>query len=406
MAAPPRILHVDADAFFAAVARLVDPEGAGKAKLLIVGGTRGSRGVVCSASWEARQYGVRSAMPIARAEKLCPQAMFVPVPGKACGIKSSEIRAVLQKFTPVVEGASVDEWYLDMAGTEAIYHNEPLRDTAHRIRSTVMAETGMSISLGGGTNRLVAKMAVERAKAKPGTTGDGVHIVPPGTEAEFLRTFNLADIPMVGPKFQSRLAALGMVTVPDFLRHDLDSLRRMLGVNPAEWLWDHAHGVAGSTVEGHGDQKSMSRDETFSVDLVEDEDIERELLRLVTKAAHDLRLSGFTTRTITVKLRDRDFRTRSARRSLAKPVVSDRVIMETAKELLRKLRGARRVPARLIGVALSSLSEDPRADQLNLFTSDEPRLETDRDLAIARTVDRVRKRFGAKGIVPGALIED
>jgi DNA polymerase-4 len=403
---PSRILHVDADAFFAAVARLIDPEGAGNAKLLIVGGSRGSRGVVCSASWEARQFGVRSAMSIARAEKLCPEAMFVPVPGKACGQKSREIRAVLQKFTPVVEGASVDEWYLDMAGTEAIYHNESLRDTAHRIRSAVKEQTGMSISIGGGTNKLVAKMAVERAKPKPGTMGDGVHIVPPGDEAAFLRTFNLADIPMVGPKFQTRLSALGMVTVPDLLKHDLVALRRMLGTNPAEWLWDRAHGIAGSVVEGHGDQKSMSRDETFPVDLSKDEEIERELLGLVTKAAWDLRQAGFTARTITVKLRDRDFKTRSARRTLVKPVVSDRVIMETAKELLKKLRGARRVPARLIGVALSSLSEDPRADQLHLFDSDDQRLETDRDLAVARTVDKVRKKFGAKGIIPGALVRD
>jgi DNA polymerase-4 len=150
----------------------------------------------------------------------------------------------------------------------------------------------------------------------------------------------------------------------------------------------------------------MSRDETFSVDLSKDEDIERELLRLVTKVSWDLRTSGFTSRTITVKLRDRDFKTRSARRTLAKPVVADRVIMETAKELLQKLRHSRRVPARLIGVALSSLSEDPRADQLNLFQSTEPQLETDRDLAIARTVDRVRKKFGAKGIVPGALVDE
>lgn len=406
MTAAPRILLADADAFFAAVARLVDPEGAGKAKLLIVGGRRGSRGVVCSASWEARQYGVRSAMPIARAEKLCPQAMFVPVPGKECGVKSREIRKVLEKFTPIVSGASVDEWYMDLGGTEGIYHNESLRDTAHRIRSAVKRETGMSVSIGGGTNRLVAKMAVERAKPKPGTTADGVHIVPPGEEGEFLKTFSLADIPMVGPKFQARLASLGMVTVPDLLKHDIVSLRRMLGTNAAEWLWDRAHGIAGAEVEGHYDRKSMSRDETFAVDLTRDEDIERELLGLVTKAAWDLRQGGFTARTITVKLRDRDFKTRSARRTLAKPVVSDRVIMETAKELLTKLRGARRVPARLIGVALSSLSEDPGADQLHLFESDDQRLETDRDLAIARTVDKVRKKFGSKGIVPGALVRD
>jgi DNA polymerase IV len=403
---PARILLADADAFFAAVARLVDPEGAGKATLLVVGGRRGSRGVVCSASWEARQFGVRSAMPIARAEKLCPQAMFVPVPGKECGIKSKEIRRVLEKFTPIVSGASVDEWYMDLGGTEGIYHNESLRDTAHRIRGTVKRETGMSVSIGGGTNRLVAKMAVERAKAKPGTTADGVHIVAPGAEGEFLRTFNLGDIPMVGPKFQAKLASLGMVTVPDLLKHDIVSLRRMLGTNAAEWLWDRAHGISGAEVEGHYDRKSMSRDETFAVDLTKDEDIERELLGLVTKAAWDLRQGGFTARTITVKLRDRDFKTRSARRTLLRPVVSDRVIMETAKELLKKLRGDRRIAARLIGVALSSLSEDPRADQLNLFQSDDQRLETDRDLAIARTVDRVRKKFGSGGIISGALIGD
>ena len=405
MTPPPRILLCDADAFFAAVARLVDPEGAGKAKLLIVGGRRGSRGVVCSASWEARQYGVRSAMPIARAEKLCPQAMFVPVPGKECGIKSKEIRKVLEKFTPVVSGASVDEWYMDMGGTEAVYKHESLRDTAHRIRSAVKRETGMSISIGGGTNRLVAKMAVERAKAKPGTTADGVHIVAPGDEGAFLSTFNLADIPMVGPKFQQKLASLGMVTVPDLLRHDIVALRRMLGTNAAEWLWDRAHGIGGSEVEGQYDRKSMSRDETFAVDLTKDEDIERELLGLVTKAAYDLRQGGFTARTITVKLRDRDFRTRSARRTLATPVVSDRIIMETAKELLKKLRGARRVPARLIGVQLSSLGEDADADQLTLFPANDKQLQTDRDLAIARTVDRVRKKFGRDGILPGALAE-
>ena len=406
MTPPPRFLLADADAFFAAVARLVDPDGAGKSPLLIVGGSRGSRGVVCSASWEARQYGVRSAMSIARAEKLCPNAMFVPVPGKACSIKNREIRAVLQRFTPIVEGASIDEWYLDMGGTEAVYHDEPLRDTAHRIRAAVKRETGMSISIGGGTNKLVAKMAVERAKAKPGTSADGVHIVAPGEEAEFLKTFALADIPMVGPKFQARLSSLGMTTVPDVLSHDLVTLRSLLGKNAADWLWDRVQGIGGEEIEGHGERKSMSRDETFPVDLSTDEDLERELLSLVTRAASDLRQGGFAARTITVKLRDRDFRTRSARRTLDLPVTTDRVIMRVATELLQRLRCARRVPARLIGVALSSLAQDPTADQLTLFANDGARLETERDLAIARTVDRVRQKFGSKGILPGALIED
>src|SRR6476469_2168220 len=124
-----RILLADADAFFVAVARMVDPEGAGKEPLLIVGGTRESRGVVCSASYEARKYGVRSAMPISRALRLCPQAMCVPVPRRACGEKSRAIRAVLDRYAPMVEGASIDEWYMDLGGTEGIYANEPLATT-------------------------------------------------------------------------------------------------------------------------------------------------------------------------------------------------------------------------------------------------------------------------------------
>ena len=147
---------MDADAFFVAVARMVDPEGAGRAPLLIVGGAPGSRGVVCSASYECRRYGVRSAMPIAQALRLCPQATCVPVPRGACGEKSREIAAVLGRFAPVVAPASIDEWYLDLAGTERLYDNEPLVETAQRIRRAVVEATGLTVSIGGGTSRLVA----------------------------------------------------------------------------------------------------------------------------------------------------------------------------------------------------------------------------------------------------------
>jgi DNA polymerase-4 len=331
--------------------------------------------------------------------------MFVPIPRKACSEKHHEIRGVLERFSPIVAGASIDEWYLDLSGTEGVYHNEPLRDTAHRIRGAVREETGLSVSLGGGTNRLVAKMAVERAKPKPGTGADGVHIVEPGTEADFMRTFTLAEIPMVGPKFQERLAKLGLITVPDVFQYDLPALKQRLSEREAEWLWARAHGISDSEVDsGSGDQKSMSRDETFPEDLHDDADIEHELVALVTRVAFDLRQDGLTARTITVKIRDRDFRTRSARRTLLEPVVSDRVILRVARELLTKLRAARRVPARLLGVALSSLSDDPKADQLKLFKArGEPSGETDRDRVIARVVDRVRDKFGAKGILPGSL---
>jgi DNA polymerase IV len=401
-----RVLLADADAFFVAVARLVDPEGAGKAKLLIVGGTRESRGVVCSASWEARQFGVRSAMPISRALRLCPDAMCVPVPGKACSEMSRRIRGVLEVHAPVVEGASVDEWYMDLTGTEGVYHNEHLSVTAHRIRTAVTEETGLSVSIGGGTNKLIAKLAVERAKPKPGTGADGVHIVEPGDEERFLTTFTLAELPMVGPKFQQRLAAHGMTTVPDVLRHDLAQLTEWFGEREAEWLWNRCHGVSETVVESHGEAKSISRDETFPQDLRDDRDLERELLALVTRAAFDLRGDGLAARTITVKLRDMDFRTRSAQRTLDEPVVADRVIMGVARQLLTKLRVARRVPARLIGVQLSSLAVDPKADQLTLFPRPKgPLAETEKDRAVSRAVDLVREKFGRKGIIPASLTD-
>jgi DNA polymerase-4 len=343
-------------------------------------------------------------MPMAQALRLCPDAMCVPIPGKACSAKSHEIREVLDRFTPIVEGASIDEWYLDLGGTEGVYHHEHLARTAHRIRNAVREATTLSISIGGGTNKLVAKLAVERAKPKPGTSADGVHIVEPGTEEEFLRTFTLAELPMVGPKFQERLAKLGMTTVPDVLQHDLPTLRQGFGEREAEWLWHRVHGISDSEVESGGDQKSISRDETFAKDLHDDADLEHELVALVTRAAFDLRGDGLAARTITVRIRDKDFRTRSAQRTLAEPVVSDRVILRVARELLAKLRAARRVPARLLGVALSSLAQDPKADQLKLFASrGEPSGETERDRVIARTVDRVREKFGTKSVLPASL---
>ena len=401
---PRRIFLADADAFYVAVARMIDPDGAGKAPLLIVGGSRESRGVVCSASYETRKFGVRSAMPIARALRLCPDAMCVPVPRKACSVKSHEIRSVLERFSPVVEGASIDEWYLDMGGTEGVYHHEPLARTAHRIRDAVKKETDLSVSIGGGTNKLVAKMAVERAKPKPGSGADGVHIVDAGKEAEFLTTFNLAEIPLIGPKFQERLAALGMTTVPDVLQYDIATLRSWFGKREAEWLWDRVRGISDSEVDPGGEAKSISRDETFAKDINDDRELEHELVALVTRAAFDLRSDGLSARTVTVRIRDMDFRTRSARRTLGEPVVSDRVVLRVARELLTKLRAARRVPARLLGVALSSLAQDPEADQFALFAAkSDSGEETARDRILSRAVDRVREKFGPKSVMPASL---
>ena len=381
---------------------MMDPEGAGRAELLIVGGTRESRGVVCSASYETRKFGVRSAMPISRALRLCPQAVCVPVPRGACSRKHREIRAVLDRFSPVVESASIDEWYMDLGGTEALYHNESLAETARRMREAVREETSLSVSIGGGTSKLVAKLAVERAKPKPGTGATGVHIVAPGDEGEFLATFSLAELPLVGPKFQERLAKLGMTTVRDVLPYDEATLARWLGEREGEWLYERVRGIDRSGVESRGDAKSISRDETFADDIRSDEELNQELLALTTRAASDLRGDGLTARTITVRIRDFDFRTRSASRTLPHGVIADRVILGVAKGLLAKLRASRRVPARLLGVALSSLASDPDADQLALFESAASgEEETARDRALTRAVDQLRDKFGREGIALG-----
>ena len=311
-----RILLADADAFFVAVARMADPEGAGRAPLLIVGGRPGGRGVVCSASYETRQYGVRSAMPIAQALRICPDAMCVPVPRGACSATSKAIAAVLGRFTPVVEGASIDEWYLDLTGTEALHQHETLEATALRIRTTVHRETGMWLSLGGGTSKLIAKLAAERAKPRPGTDAHGVHIIPPGAEAGFMATLALAEIPGIGPKLQTKLASLGLTRVNDVLPHDRATLTRWLGRRPAEWLWARARGIHTAPVEPRGAARQISRESTFAKDVSDDVQLTAHLRALGAKAAAELRGDRLSARTISVKLRDADFTTRLASRTL------------------------------------------------------------------------------------------
>jgi len=404
MPAAPRILLVDADAFYVAVARMVDPEGAGRAPLLIVGGSAASRGVVCSASYEARKFGVRSAMPMARAVRLCPRALVVPVPRGACSAKSREIRGVLERFAPMVEGASIDEWYLDLSGTEGLYRGEPLAETARRIRAAVAAETALTVSIGGGTSKLVAKLAVEWAKPSRGAAG--VHVVEPGAEGEFMRRFGLADIPGVGPRAQERLARAGLRTVDDVLARDLDSLVRLLGERGAHWLADRVHGVDHSTVDPRGDPKSISREDTFAEDLADDAALERELLALASRAAADLRAEGYAARTVTVKIKDADFRRRQAGRTLPEAVESDRAVYAVARELLRRLRAERRVPARLLGVALSSLASHPGAAQPSLFGGDAgAAVETEKDRAVSHALDAVRAKFGRGALAMGRVRE-
>ena len=401
MSSAPRILLADADAFYVAVARLADPEGAGKARLLIVGGSAAQRGVVTSASYEARAYGVHSAMPMARAMRLCPGATVVPVPWEACTQKSREIGSVLRRYTPVVEQASSDEFYLDLSGTEQLYGAESLGATARRMRDAVLAETSLTLSIGGGTSKLVAKLAAGLAKPRPGAAADGVHVVAPGAEADFMLQFKVADIPLIGPKAQERLAHFGLRTVRDVVRHDRETLVGWLGEREGLWLHDRARGIDRAPVEAHREAKSVSRDETFAIDLDDDGALAAKLLALADRASADVREAGLVARTVTVKLRDADFTTRQASRTLADAVQSDRAVYAVARELLTRLRAARRVPARLLGVALSQLVRAGGEGQLSLLESPANTLETDRDRVISRVIDEVREKFGPDALGRG-----
>lgn len=401
MSGARRILLADADAFYVAVARLVDPDGAGKAALLIVGGAPDRRGVVTSASYEARAYGVHSAMPMARAMLLCPGATVVPVPWDACVDKGREIAAVLRRFTPAVEQASSDEFYLDLTGTEQLYHGEPLAATARRIRDAVLAETTLSLSIGGASSKLVAKLAAGVAKPRAGSPSDGVHVVAPGAEPQFMLRFTLADLPSIGPKFQERLARLGLRTVADVVGHDRATLVRWLGEREGTWLYERVRGNDPAVVEPDREAKSLSRDETFPTDLDDDAALATRLLALADRASADMRDACLVARTVTVKLRDADFTTRQASRTLAEPVQSDRAVFAVARQLLARLRRARRSPARLLGVALSHLSAAGGERQLALFETPDDAPETDRDRTLARVIDDVRGKFGPDALGRG-----
>lgn len=400
---PRRILLADCDAMFVAVARLVDPEGAGKARLLVVGGRANSRGVVCSASYEARAFGLHAGMPIARAARLCPDATFVPVPGKECGVKHREIRAVLERWAPVVQAASIDEFYLDLSGTEGVYRGETLAATAARLRDAVRQATGLTVSIGGGANRLVAKLAAERAKPRPGTGATGVLIVPAGGEAAFLAELALADIPGIGPRLQSTLKRYGLVSVRDALRVDARTFEQWLGRRSGRWLFERIRGHGGDQVESHPAAKSMSHEETFARDLASDDALETRILRLVTSLAADLRADRLGAGCITVKIRDHDFVTRQASRTVATPLSTDRALFGVARDLLAGLRRRRSVAARLLGVSFSGLTGAQGPPQLTMLPPPaEP--ESSRDRRLASAVDRINEKLGDKAIRPARLM--
>jgi DNA polymerase-4 len=313
--------------------------------------------------------------------------------------KSREVRAVLEDLAPVVQAASVDEFYLDLTGTERLFSTETLEATARRIRESVLARTEVHVSIGGGTNRAIAKLATGRAKPA------GVCIVAPGHERAFLDELDLADIPGVGPAFAEALRARGLVRVRHAVDVQREWLERWFGKRRGAWLHRRVHGLDDSEVEPRERRRSISSERTFFADIGADAELERRLLENVAGLAASLRKEGLCAQTVTVKLRDYDFQTRSRSHTLPEPVESDAPIYEVARALLRELRVQRRVPARLLGVALSGLQDADAARQLGLFT-ERVAGESDRDRRVSRTVDSLRERYGREVVRPGRLLAD
>ena len=376
------IFHVDMDAFFVSVEELSDPSLKGKA--VVVGGQRDERGVVSAASYEARKFGVHSAMPLRTAAKLCPHAIFVdghPDRYREC---SAKVYEVLNTFSPLVEMASIDEAYLDMTGTDRL-HGPPLR-AAHALHNKVKSETQLNCSIGIGASRLIAK--VSSAKAKP----NGVLWVIPGQEAKFLAPLDVRDIPGVGKVMEQNLHALGIHQVADLARLEEDVLEERFGkwglALAGKARGEDAGGWFDTEVGEHSDPKSISHEHTFNEDTANPVQLETTLMRLTEMVARRLREHSFYARTIQLKLRYKDFTTITRAHSLPAPTQLDTEIFEQIRILFRKnwKKGAE---IRLLGVQVSSF-EEAAPGQLDLL-DDGRHQRWQQALAAA---DRLRDKFG------------
>jgi DNA polymerase-4 len=382
---PEPILHVDLDAFYASVEALKDPTLAGRP--VIVGGT-GARGVVASASYEARAFGVRSAMPAVRARRLCPDAVFLPSDFEAYRAHSNRFREVLLSFTPVVEPISLDEAFLDVGGATALF-GPPVRIAA-TIRSRVAAEVGVTCSVGVAPTKFVAKLASDDCKP------DGMRHVPAEGVLPFLEPLPVGRLWGVGEKTGELLGRLAIRTIGDLARTPVPVLERILGEQSARHLSALSHGVDDRHVVAYEAPKSVSHEETFERDLDDEAEILRELLGLSGRVAARLRADGYRARTIVLKARLATFTTLTRSRTLPDPTDVGADLYRTVTELYRALPGARR-RIRLLGVQASGLVP-AGSEQLAM-------LRGERWGDVERAVDRIERRFGRGATTPASLLD-
>ncbi len=385
MRTSPTILHVDLDAFFAAVEQRDRPELRGRP--VIVGGDSRARGVVSTASYEARAFGVHSAMPLRTAAGLCPDGVFLPVDGAKYRRESRRVMEILGRYTPLVEQVSIDEAFLDVAGSEKLFG--PPAEIARRLKAEVRDETGLTVSVGAATTKLVAKVASDLRKP------DGLVVVAPGTEAAFLAPLAIRCLWGVGEQTRLILAEHGVRTIGDLAALPLDVLVRRLGAHGAA-LHDRARGIDPSPVTPETAAKSVSHEHTFDVDTADPEVIERTLLALAEGVAARLRAGGVRASTVQVKVRDSAFHTSTRQRTLPEPTDLADPIFRTALDLARPEVRGRRV--RLLGVGAHGLGEPA---QLDLFGEEDPRRHR-----AAEAQDAIRRKYGTHALTRARLLGD
>jgi len=382
------ILHVDMDAFFVSVELLTRPDLRGKA--VVVGGQRDQRGVVTSASYEARQFGVHSAMPLRTAAKLCPHAIFLDNRHELYSQWSDRVAGVMERYSPIVEMASIDEAYLDLTGTERI--NGYAVGAADRLLREITSTTGLPCSGGLGGTRLVAKVASEQAKPR------GFVWVPHGSEAAFFAPLPVRRIPGIGKATEAALKTAGIDTVAQLQTMPLERLEEIFG----KWgtaLYRKARGIDSYEFFVDAEPKSISHNQTFGEDTNDRARLEATLSHLCQKATKRLRDAGLHARTITLTLRYKNFKTITRNETLTEPLDLDAVVLASVRGLFSRNWDGESM-LRLVGVALSSFSgATPQIDLLEPERRD--KLER-----LARATDRLRDKFGFSKVQFGGSLGD
>lgn len=378
------MLHVDMDSFFVSVELLDFPELRGRP---VAAAHDTVRSVVSSASYEARRYGVRSAMPVARAKQLCPELVLIPPTFEKYRRASREVMAVFHEFTPLVEPLSIDEAFLDVSGSLKLFGSPA--DIARALRERIRERTQLPASVGLAGTKFVAKLASQRAKP------DGILEIPPSRTVEFLHSLPVEAMWGVGAATARTLKSRAIHTVADLAHEPLPSLTRLVGTSNAQRLHDLANGRDAREVHTSRVEKSIGHEETFARDVTDAAYLERELLRLATRTGERLRDADLEARTIAIKVRWESFETVTRSRTLTESTNATLRIYQTARELLATLGTGR--PVRLIGV---------RAEQLAPAGSDPAGLWSDDDdwRAVDQAVDELRGRFGAAGVTSASLL--